>query len=58
MRYVLAIPVIIYLLAVLGHDDYNEAELSHKHHCQMVELWEKSNGENGHPNYDGRQCTD
>lgn len=57
MRYVLGIAVIIYLLAVVGQDDYEEAKVSHEHHCEMVQLWEKSDGEVGHPNYDGRQCT-
>lgn len=57
MRYVLGITVIICLLAVVGQDDYNEAKRSHQQHCDMVQLWEKSDGEVGHPNYDGRQCT-
>jgi len=56
MRYVLGVTVIICLLAVVGNDDYQEASLNHQHHCEMVELWEKSNAEAGHPNYDQRQC--
>ena len=56
MRYVMFITAIVLALALVGQEDYNEAVSINAHHCEMVERWEMTNGDSGHPNYDGRKC--
>ena len=48
---------ILIALGVVGEADYNQAVEANRHHCKMVALWESSNGENGHPNFDKRECS-
>lgn len=48
--------IFLVALGVVGQSDYNEAVQQGKHYCEMVELWNNSDGENGHPNYDRREC--
>ncbi len=56
MRYVMFITAIVLALALVGQGDYTEAVNAQEHHCKMVERWEMTNGDSGHPNYDGRKC--
>lgn len=46
-------------VVVLAWTGKMESELAyddHRHHCEMVRIWNESKGEYGHPNYDGREC--
>jgi len=56
MRYFIFIIAIFLALSVVGRGDYTDAVASQAHHCKMVDLWQATYGEAGHPNYDGRQC--
>ena len=56
MRYVMFITAIVLALALVGQGDYTEAVNAQEHHCKMVDRWEATNGDSGHPNYDNRRC--
>lgn len=57
MKFIIPTVAFVTLLGIIGSEDYNGAAADHRHHCEMVALWEKSGGENGHPNYDQRECS-
>lgn len=40
-------------LGIMGQADYEEEVLEHDIYCEFVELWEQTNGENGHPDFRG-----
>lgn len=45
--------VILLLLAlgIVGRGDYEEALLIEQEYCEMVDLWGKTNGRDGHPDW-------
>jgi len=48
--------IFIVVLGILGEDEYQDAQRERAHYCRMVELWEQSGGENGHPDYQKQPC--
>lgn len=60
---VAAIASVIFGWALVSNADVQDAENSHRVHCEMVALWEADAKRNvapeqrlGHPNYDKREC--
>lgn len=51
-----ALAVIAALIALVGTGDYEDALVAAEHYCEMVESWDVSGGERGHPDYDNRNC--
>ena len=49
-----AIVLLVAAFAVTGSGDYEDAQHSESHYCNMVTLYEGTDGENGWPDYLGK----
>lgn len=50
---ILAVVVLIIAMGIAGNMDVQEEERQRAEYCEMVKLWEESNGKAGWPPYDG-----
>lgn len=48
---VLVVLLIIISLALMTLDTYNDIIIEQAQYCELVQLWEDTNGENSHPDY-------
>jgi len=51
--YVIAIAAMLLLYGLVGSADRADAEAERQQYCEMVELWEQTNGDAGWPPYKG-----
>ena len=53
MKIAIAAALFIGSLALVGTGDYEEAKASHYRYCEMVQIWNETNGDAGWPPYKG-----
>ena len=58
MKYVIITVLFVAAFGLAGRGDYEDAKKEHAHYCAMVDTWQRFQGTRGHPNYEGRDCSD
>jgi len=59
MKFILATAVILSLLALLPESEIDVMQMEVEQHCEMVALWESTDGDLGWPDYNNsyeREC--
>lgn len=51
MLYFIVTTIIILVFSAVGELDYEEAQYQQHEYCEMVNLWHRTNGESGWPEY-------
>jgi hypothetical protein len=50
---IIGIVLVLFAFGIAGQGDYEEAVLQQDIYCEFVELWEKTDGQDGHPDFRG-----
>jgi len=55
--YAMAAAAFLGVMAVIGNMEAEDRETARQHYCEMLEIWEETDGEYGWPPYKGKdQC--
>jgi len=50
---IVSVILFLFMLGIVGQADYEEALMQQDIYCEFVELWEQTNGRDGHPDFRG-----
>ena len=48
---IILVILLLLTMGIVGRGDYEEALLVEQEYCEMVDLWGKTNGRDGHPDW-------
>ena len=53
IKYAVIFLLVVIAFGIAGQGDYEEAVSQQDIYCEFVELWERTNGRDGHPDWRG-----